>query len=70
MPVDDFSALGTFQSTPPRRRRPAAPDIIVSRDPFQSTPPRRRRQSGKLRALVNNGFNPRLREGGDMITPK
>ena len=32
-----------FQSTPPRRRRPASSDATVQKFCFQSTPPRRRR---------------------------
>ena len=32
---------------------------------FQSTPPRRRRQEQTLKMLLNQYFNPRLREGGD-----
>ena len=57
-----------FQSTPPRRRRLYTCKVTSVSDKFQSTPPRRRRQlDGLLLIPVSPYFNPRLREGGDVL---
>ena len=56
-----------FQSTPPRRRRRYCDVPGSSYHGFQSTPPRRRRPSSHIGANCVNDFNPRLREGGDLI---
>ena len=41
--------------------------IIQTQYEFQSTPPRRRRHYFHLEMLLNTYFNPRLREGGDVV---
>ena len=57
-----------FQSTPPRRRRQGWTEMTLTYTKFQSTPPRRRRLSVLInQSLTNHYFNPRLREGGDLI---
>ena len=58
-------ARWAFQSTPPRGRRPGNTRITEAGDVFQSTPPRGRRPGPELFIPDVNGFNPRLREGGD-----
>ena len=66
---DDVTALSysdiTFQSTPPRRRRPFLQFCFFNCSLFQSTPPRRRRLLFHLTYDNSYNFNPRLREGGD-----
>ena len=61
-----FPLLG-FQSTLPRRERPAPPVRAIHNTPFQSTLPRRERRT---RIARNRGyaihFNPRSREGSDV----
>ena len=58
----------SFQSTPPRRRRRNTPSLSSSIRCFQSTPPRRRRLGLVfLHPSCKTIFNPRLREGGDLI---
>ena len=56
-----------FQSTPPRRRRLQTKNYMRFLVLFQSTPPRRRRRLFALILSINTNFNPRLREGGDMM---
>ena len=59
-----------FQSTPPRGRRHEALYGGAAGGGFQSTPPRgRRRCLVNLEDMLQNGFNPRLREGGDVNVP-
>ena len=57
-----------FQSTPLRRRRPSNPTIFPSLSLFQSTPPRRRRRDKIPVRSKPQDFNPRLREGGDLLS--
>ena len=57
-----------FQSTPPRGRRPQADAAFLDIARFQSTPPRgRRHTSERPITSTTSNFNPRLREGGDII---
>ena len=56
-----------FQSTPPRRRRHANNTRDIIDNQFQSTPPRRRRLLLFLPSAPSPDFNPRLREGGDLL---
>ena len=56
----------SFQSTPPRGRRPGIAPCAGANGGFQSTPPRGRRLSAsRARSLRLSCFNPRLRVGGD-----
>ena len=57
-----------FQSTPPRRRRHSLGNGVFFNDIFQSTPPRRRRRAERGQAGGIWDFNPRLREGGDLVS--
>ena len=56
-----------FQPTPPRGRRHARGCTVTTAHPmFQPTPPRgRRRAASRCLGLRRDGFNPRLRAGGD-----
>ena len=54
-----------FQSAPPRRRRPLLGLVPRPWALFQSAPPRRRRHRLIVHGRIMDGFNPRLREGGD-----
>ena len=56
-----------FQSTPPRGRRLSWASSLITSPRFQSTPPRGRRQESVTYKSDREGFNPRLREGGDAI---
>ena len=56
-----------FQSTLPRRERPARESQRVFITPFQSTLPRRERQKIKMRCGGIRNFNPRSREGSDSV---
>ncbi len=59
-------ASHTFQSTPPRGRRPEGLVGLLRACRFQSTPPRGRRPPAPpARPGRASSFNPRLRAGGD-----
>ena len=58
-----------FQSTPPRGRRLRQPVYQTGQHKFQSTPPRGRRRSCQAVNCWIRSFNPRLREGGDSLSP-
>ena len=58
-----------FQSTLPRRERPVYHSVEGSFSLFQSTLPRRERPScSSSRSLTIRHFNPRSREGSDLIS--
>ena len=57
-----------FQSTPPGRRRPPSLPAPRPAIKFQSTPPGRRRHLDFQFSGTKMDFNPRLREGGDLLS--
>ena len=62
-----FLVVLQFQSTPPRRRRLLWAKLLNNSPSFQSTPPRRRRHEVDGYTTYSADFNPRLREGGDVL---
>ena len=56
-----------FQSTPPRRERRGWSLTFGRFLRFQSTPPRRERPSTESSPWSSSGFNPRPREGSDVV---
>ena len=59
--------LLTFQSTLPRRERPRAYPCLCRDGAFQSTLPRRERRLTSSRSQSLKNFNPRSREGSDLL---
>ena len=59
---------GKFQSTLPRRERLQPLSHSATFAEFQSTLPRRERPSWSLKIVVCRYFNPRSREGSDILT--
>ena len=57
----------TFQSTLPRRERHKIEQLKADFEQFQSTLPRRERLFLFPAVLCSNDFNPRSREGSDLI---
>ena len=55
-----------FQSTLPRRERPATFALLSTHVQFQSTLPRRERPKEGRFPLPSDNFNPRSREGSDL----
>ena len=59
------NTINMFQSTPPRGRRHGEIIQLGTDYWFQSTPPRGRRRDRRRNSRCQDGFNPRLRAGGD-----
>ena len=67
---ETIAASSEFQSTPPQGRRPKMPNTLPGMTKFQSTPPQGRRPRTSRRGSASGpGFNPRLRRGGDPLSP-
>ena len=64
-----YRKMKTFQSTLPRRERPCKNAFVFGLDKFQSTLPRRERQLWRVRLTIQYDFNPRSREGSDLMCP-
>ncbi len=62
-------ATRMFRSTPPRGRRRGAAGACCATSGFRSTPPRGRRRPTTAIESGGQGFDPRLREGGDSCGP-
>ena len=62
-----LSPLPSFQSTLPRRERLLIANAIVSESKFQSTLPRRERLFRLAQFQDVQNFNPRSREGSDVV---
>ena len=65
MSINAATCATIFQSTLPRRERPAPCAARAAGEGFQSTLPRRERRDSAYKTPHDNDFNPRSREGSD-----